>query len=306
MLEHPVPVPRVPDFDDGRQPRVGEARQERAAVLLQVPEVLRHLGGTGRAVEAEDVGSHRFERGDCGTDLRADEHPPRRLHRHLHHQRDGAARVAHRPAARDDRGLGLEQVVDGLDEQHVGAPFEQPRGLDLVVVAQRRERDRAERGQPGAGPDGADHEPGALRRRELGRDLLGDARRGDVEVERDVRDAVLGEDQPEGAEGRGLDRVDTRLEVLAVHPGDQVGPGEHEVLVAPLELGTAEVVRAEVLRLHPGAERAVEQEHARFEGAEEVCHQTGEITAHSRRSPLDSSDEDHEPPENFGKYDAAS
>ena len=37
-----------------------------------------------------------------------------------------------------DRGLGLEQVVDGLDEQHVDAARDEPVDLELVVVAQRR------------------------------------------------------------------------------------------------------------------------------------------------------------------------
>ena len=47
-----------------------------------------------------------------------------------------------------------------------------------------------------------------------------------------------------------------------VHLADEVGAGEHEVLVAALERRAAEVVGPEVLVLHPGAERAVEDEHA--------------------------------------------
>ena len=42
----------------------------------------------------------------------------------------------------------------------------------------------------------------------------------------------------------------------------EVGPGEHEVLVAALELGAAEVVRGQVLALDPGSERTVEDEDA--------------------------------------------
>ena len=121
---------------DRRQPGVRQAREERARVLLQVLEVLGHLGRAGGAVQAEHVGLHRLERGDGGADLRADEHASGGLHRHLDHQRDGAAGVAHRPAAGDDRRLGLEQVVDGLDEQHVRAALEQAGGLELVVVAE--------------------------------------------------------------------------------------------------------------------------------------------------------------------------
>ena len=53
---------------------------------------------------------------------------------------------------------------------------------------------------------------------------------------------------------------------------DEVGPREHEVLVAALERGAAEVVGTEVLVLHPGAERAVEDEDALGERGEEVGH----------------------------------
>ena len=76
----------------------------------------------------------------------------------------------------------------------------------------------------------------------------------------------------EGAEGGGLDRVDAGLEVLVVHLADEVGPGEHEVLVAALERGAAEVVGAEVLALDPGAERAVEDQDALAQGGEELGH----------------------------------
>jgi hypothetical protein len=54
-----------------------------------------------------------------------------------------------------------------------------------------------------------------------------------------------------------------------VHLGDEVGPGEHEHLVAAFEHFAAEVVGAEVVALHPGAERAVEHEHAFEERGEE-------------------------------------
>ena len=127
----------------------------------------------------------------------------------------------------------------------------------------------AERREPGAGADRADHEPGPVGGGEVGRHLLGEARRGHVHVVGHVGDVVLGEHQGEGAEGGGLDRVDARLEVLVVHLVDEIGPGEHEVLVAALERGAAEVVGTEVLVLDPGAEGAVEDEHALAERVEE-------------------------------------
>ena len=90
-----------------------------------------------------------------------------------------------------------------------------------------------------------------------------------VHLEGLVGDAVLVEHERERAERRGLDRVDPDREELLVHLGDEVGPGEHELLVAALERLAAEVVGPEVLALHPRAERAVEHEHALGERVEE-------------------------------------
>ena len=120
------------------------------------------------------------------------------------------------------------------------------------------------------GPDRADHEAGpVVGVRAAGRDLAGELGRVPVDLERLVGEAVLVEHEREGAEGRGLDAVDADREELVVHLGDEVGPGEHELLVAALERLAAEVVGAEVLALHPRAERAVEHEHAFGERVEE-------------------------------------
>ncbi len=258
--------------DDRRQTRVGQAREERARVLRQVPEVLRHLGGTGRAVEPDHVGPERLERGERGADLRADEQPARRLDGDLHHDRDLDPGGRHRPAGTDDRRLALEEVLDRLDEQDVGAARQQPGDHRLVVVAQLGEGDLAERRETGAGADRPDHEAGSLGGGEVGRDLPGQSRGLLVDGEGLVGDAVLVQHQAEGAEGGGLDRVDAGLEVLGVHLPDEVGSGEDEALVAALERGATEVVGPETLVLHPGAERAVEHEDALGERGEELGH----------------------------------
>ena len=126
------------------QSRVRQAREERAAVLREIAQVFGHLDRTRRAVEAEDVGAHRLEGGDRGADLGPDEHAARGLHRDLHHQRQLGAGIGHRPPARHDRGLGLQQVIDGLDEEHVRTTGDEAGGLLLVVVAERVEADGTE------------------------------------------------------------------------------------------------------------------------------------------------------------------
>ena len=101
--------------------------------------------------------------------------------------------------------------------------------------------------------------------------------RATVDLERLVGDAVLVEHEREGAEGRGLDRVDADREELVVHLRDEVGAGEDELLVAALERLAAEVVGAEVVALHPGAERAVEDEHPLAQRVEEVDHEPSRV-----------------------------
>ncbi len=119
-----------------RQAGVGEHADRQRRVLRQVAQVLLHLGRAGGAVDAEDVGPHRRDRHQRGTDLAAEQHPPGGLHRDLHLQRHLAPGGRHRPPAGDDRRLRLEQVVARLDEEEVDAALEQTGGLLLVGVAE--------------------------------------------------------------------------------------------------------------------------------------------------------------------------
>ena len=61
-----------------------------------------------------------------------------------------------------------------------------------------------------------------------------------------------------GLDDVGAGRRGSRAWIVA----DDVGPREDQVLVAALELGAAEVLGGEVLRLEPRAHRAVEDEDA--------------------------------------------
>ena len=250
-------------------PAFGRHERNVRRVLREVAQVLGHLRRTGRAVHPDDIGPHRFERGDGRADLGADEHAAGRLDRHLHHDRDERAGRGHGPAGAVDRGLGLQQVVDRLDEQHVDAAREQADDLRFVVVPEDLVADVAERRQLGAGPDRADHVPGLVRGRAVGRDLLGDLGGAAVDLERGIGDLVLVQHERERAERRGLDRIHAGFEVLRVHLGDEVRPGEHQVLVAAFERESAEVVGAEILALHPGTERTVEDEDALAQRVEE-------------------------------------
>ena len=238
--------------DHRRQAGVGQARDRHAGVLAEVAEVLAHLGRAGGAVDADDVGAHGVEGGEGGADLGAGEHRAGELHGDLHLDRHLAAVGGHRPAAADHRRLGAEQVELRLDEEQVDAALEEAVGLHLVGVAQLGEADLAERGELGARADRAGHQPAVA----VGH-LAGDAGGGHVELVGPLGDVVLAERDGEGAEAGGLDDVDADVEEGVVHPGDDVGPGDDEQLVAALEGLAAEVVGAQVEGLDVGAEGAV-------------------------------------------------
>ena len=239
-------------FDHRRQAGVREARDRHARVLPEVAEVLAHLGRARGAVDADDVGAHGVEGGQGGTDLGAREHGARELHRDLHLDRHLAARRGHRPAAADHPGLGAEQVELGLDEEQVDPALEEAGRLLLVRIAELGEPDLTEGGELGARAHRAGDEPPVA----VGH-LAGDARRGEVDLVRSLRDPVLGERHGEGAEGGGLHDVDADLEELVVHRGDHVGAGDDEQLVAALEVVAPEVVGTQAQGLHVGAEGAV-------------------------------------------------
>ena len=84
--------------------------------------------------------------------------------------------------------------------------------------------------------------------------------------------AVLAEGGRERPEGAGLDDVDADVEERRVELLDDVRPGDHEQLVAPLEVRAAEVVGGEVLLLDAGAEGAVVDDHALANRFEERAH----------------------------------
>ena len=77
-----------------------------------------------------------------------------------------------------------------------------------------------------------------------------------------VGQAVLGQHDRGGAERPDLDHVAADLVERAVDLGDQVRAGADQDLVAALELGPAEVLRAQAQQLQVGAHGAVEDEDA--------------------------------------------
>ena len=155
---------------------------------------------------------------------------------------------AERPLGTQRRGLGLQQVLGGLDQDRVDAAGQHPLDLGLIGIPERGEPDVPERRQLGTRADTAQHPAGPVGRAvRVGR-LPGDPGRGLGQVVDLIGDAVLAQGGQVGAEGVGLHRVHPDLEVGVVDGSDHVWAGPVEDLVAALELVEVGQVQIEALQ----------------------------------------------------------
>ena len=253
---------------DAGQPGVGLAEDRQRRVLGEIAQVLVHELGAGGAVDAERVDAQRHERRHGRADLGADQHLAGRLDGDRDEDRDLAAGLGAGVLRAEDRGLALQQVVDGLDQQRVGAAVEQAAGLLPVGGAEAVEVDLPQAGQLGARPH-RPHDPARAAvpgRVGVGR-LARQARGGGVDLVGAVGQVVLRQRDRRGAEAVGQHGVDARVEVDPVQPPHDVGVAEVEVLVAAVE--AAEVVGRQAEALQAGARGAVEDDDALSRGVEQ-------------------------------------
>ena len=247
--------------DHRREARIRDAGDGDAAGPRKVAQCLAHLDRSRGAVEADHVDLHRIEHGQRRADLGAGQHAAGQLNGHLRLQRDVAVQRHHGAPGAVHRGLDRQHVELRLNEQQVDAALEQPERLLLVGVTEFGVRDVPERRELRARAHGARHPARPLGRRELVADGAGQLGGAAGDLAGAVGQPVLGQDDRGGAEGVGLDHVAADLVEGAVHLRHDVGPGLDEPLVAPLELGPAEVVGTEPQHLQVGPHGAVEDEH---------------------------------------------
>jgi hypothetical protein len=172
-----------------------------------------------------------------------------RDHRHL-----GPALLGHR-----DRQLELEDRREGLEQDQIDAGDHQR--VDLLGQRHPRAPPLAlgrDREAHAGGPDRAGHVGAA------GGALAGQLDRGLVERRHLIGEAVAGQRDAVGAEGVGLDHLGAGVDVVAVDPRDQVGLGDHQLVVA------AGVQHAAIVEQR--AHRAVEQDRPFGQGVEEWLH----------------------------------
>jgi hypothetical protein len=175
------------------------------------------------------------------------------------------AGVGHQFIQRKDGGLGIERVKDGLDQEQIGAAFQQALGLFAVGVAQLIEADVAGTRVVHIGADAGRARRGAQGTGGLAR-LAGG---GHVQLAGDVAQAVVFLGDAGGTEGVGLDQVSAGSQVLVVDLADHIGPGELQQVVVALQIlavvgkaRAAKVGFAELVALDHGAHRAVDDDDA--------------------------------------------
>ena len=192
----------------------------RRGELAEEADRVAHVVGAGRAVQPDDVDLQRLERGEHGGDVGAQQHLAavgQQRDRGL--DREDPVLELERLARAEDRGLDLQDVLRGLDDEEVGAAPDQALGLLGEDLDQLGEGDRAERrvvggGQVAGRADRAGDEA-----------VLADGLAGDlggllVDLEGVLAQAPLLELQAGGLEGVGLDDLGA-----GARPSTRAAPG---------------------------------------------------------------------------------
>ncbi len=163
----------------------------------------------------------------------------------------------------DQARLQVQRVLGGLEEEQVAAALDQAEGLGAVVLGEVVPGDAAgHRDGLGGGAHRAGDEARPVGGRVLRRRRARDAGRRDVDRVVLGLEPVLGQHQRRRPEGVGLEDVGAGGEKALVDALDDVWTGQDEILVAALEVGTAEVLGAEIEGLDRRPHGAVEHEDA--------------------------------------------
>ena len=248
-------------LDQLGQAGVRQHRDRPRPAARQIGHVLGHLLRAGGAVQADDRHVERADDGRRRADVGADQHGAGGLDGDLDHERQLAAGFAHRAARAVDRCLGLERILAGLAQDHVGAAGDQASGLHRERILERAVGNVAERGQAGAGPDRTDHEARPAVVREAGDRLVSQLRAALIDLERPLRQLELAERDWRTAEGVGLDGIGAGAQIAEVDVRNHVRAGEIEHLGAVLLVPEVGFDR-QVARVDLGAHGTVEQQHA--------------------------------------------
>ena len=124
-----------------RQARVGHGPDPAAGVAGKVPQVLAHLGGSRGAVQADHINAQRLKRGARSPDLGAEQHGAGGLDGDV--DEDWQVHPEFFPGTfrRYHSGLGLEEILAGLNLHGVDSAHDHRLHLALVGIADTGEGD---------------------------------------------------------------------------------------------------------------------------------------------------------------------
>ncbi len=238
------------------------------AIVSQVPDRIVHFFGSGSAVEADHLNVVRLQDGESRADLGPDQHGSHTFDRYLHHDREKSAGLPHRLLDAGHGRFSLQDVLAGLDEEHIDPAVDQsqgliPQGCEHGVVGYM-----AERRQLGGRTDRTDDITGLGRRRKTVRDFPGKLACVLVYLVDSAGKVVFGQHNGARAEGIRLDRIATGTKKRGVDLLDYVWAGQHQILVAPFL--TAKVIGGKIVSLDRSAHTAVKDEDSIFERPHET------------------------------------
>ena len=251
------------------QAGVGNAGNAEAGQALQRPQMVGHKLRPGGAVETHPQQLAMRQRGVQRLGILAGQQRPHRLNGALHRHRNGAAQLRLRPVNSLQAGLDVDGVLAGLQQQHIGAAFNQPGGLLVVVGGQFVKGEAAGNGNGAGGrahSAGDEAGLGGIGGGVVGGGAAGDGGGGAVDAAGVFGQVVLAKNHGGGAEGVGFNDVGAGVQIGAVDVIDDIRAGEVEVFVAAFIIGAAEVVGAQVAGLDLGSHGAVHHQDAAGEG----------------------------------------
>ena len=206
-----------------RQAGVGQHADGHGRVLTEKANRVVHLRRTGGAVETDHIGLKCFEHSQRRANLRAQQHGPCGFQRDLHLKGNpprrasgrgdlAFARVANGVLAGGQSDLGLQQILAGLDQQHVHAALDQRLGLLAIGRGHGVVADVAQRGQLGGGSDGAGHKARVFKGREGVCHFARQLRGGKIQLPGAILQVVLGQHDAGRAKAVGLDNIAANFE----------------------------------------------------------------------------------------------
>ena len=136
-----------------RKSGIGKNRNVLGGIQPKVAHRIIHFLRSGGAIQTNDVDIKHFERGKCRPDFRAQQHRARFLQRHLHRDRQPLPCFLQGIEHAHDGNLGLQQILRGLNEQHIHTTLNEGEGLLFVRANHVIETDMPERRQLGRGPE---------------------------------------------------------------------------------------------------------------------------------------------------------